>query len=70
MRQGDSEPDCISRDDCPWLDWSPPAGDHTQAGHPVAFPYRAGGFMINPPPLNEGCCKGRQVGRDEQDGFD
>ena len=35
-----------------------------------AFPYRAGGFMINPPPMNEGCCRGRQVGRDEQDGFD
>ena len=34
------------------------------------FPYRAGGFMIDPPPLNKGCCRGRQVGRDEQDGFD
>lgn len=32
--------------------------------------YRAGGFMINQPPLNEGWCRGRQVGRDEQDGFD
>ena len=33
-------------------------------------PQWAGGLMVNPPPLNEGCCRGRQVGRDEQNGFD
>ena len=26
----------------------------SRPGHLSPFPYRAGGFMINPPPLNEG----------------